>query len=265
MSVLSYLEDLAKSLNVAENEKAKIETSVNALRDRLEAFFGNEVLEQVRFGSSTRATMLPRSADPESDVDYLIVFASDTTYKPETYFAKLRRFAEKYYHQSEIYRSTPTVVLSLQHIGFDLVPAVRRHGFPRPAYYIPTRASRYQEWMETQPLNLNDELAAANRNCNCLLKPAIRLLKYWNAKNGHVYESFSLENALARTSCWFAANLKDVLYRSLDGLPVWELAAYRRDRVNLLKERLGRVRALEALGFMREAQSEVMMVFPPLG
>ena len=83
MSVLSYLENLASLLNIAEREADNIDRSINTLYTRLRNYFRNgDLKEQFRFGSSIRKTMLPRNADPKSDVDYMVVFDNAISYKP---------------------------------------------------------------------------------------------------------------------------------------------------------------------------------------
>jgi len=44
--------------------------------------------------------------------------------KPQTYLDRLRELAEVKYSTSEISQSNPTIVLALNHIKFELVPAV---------------------------------------------------------------------------------------------------------------------------------------------
>jgi len=75
MSVLTYLQNLASLLNIAELESGNIDRSVNTLYTRLGSYFVNgDLKERFRFGSSVRKTMLPRNADSNSDVDYMVVF-----------------------------------------------------------------------------------------------------------------------------------------------------------------------------------------------
>ena len=53
------------------------------------------------------------------------VFA-ETGYTPQTYLDRLKRFAEKYYANSDIKQSSPSLVLQLNHIKFDRVPALKQ-------------------------------------------------------------------------------------------------------------------------------------------
>lgn len=78
--------------------------------------------------------MLPRSYDPSSDVDYMVVF-KNVIYQPQTYLNKLRDFVNYYYRTSEIKQSHPTIQLNLNHITFELVPASHNILF---GYQIPS-------------------------------------------------------------------------------------------------------------------------------
>ena len=190
MTVNSYLSNLVSNLVLSSDEKSSINTSISTLEYRLELFFGNDIVEKFKFGSSTRDTILPRKADSNSDIDYMIVFNNDNNYQPQTYLNQLKRFAEKYYQTSEIHQSSPTNVLELNHIKFELVPAYKS-GF---GYYIPNKSNG---WMYTNPNDINSNLKNANINNGSKIKPVIRLLKHWNISKAYRhYESYGLEKKL---------------------------------------------------------------------
>ena len=89
----------------------------------------------------------------------MIVFdTASGTSKPQTYLDRLRRFAEKYYSSSEIHQSNPTVMLELDHIKFDLVPAISQYS----QYQIPSPASSWSDWLLTDPNGFNQQLTDAN-------------------------------------------------------------------------------------------------------
>lgn len=190
MTVNTYLSYLSSELVLSENEKTSINTSISTLEYRLNLYFGDEIIEKFKFGSSTRETILPRKADIYSDIDYMIVFNNNDDYQPQTYLNKLKRFAEKYYSQSEIYQSSPTIVLELNHIKFELVPAYKYYS----GYYIPNKNN---QWMYTDPNDINSSLINANKLNNYKIKPVIRLIKHWNINKANRYfESYSLEKDL---------------------------------------------------------------------
>lgn len=123
MSVLSYLQKRASDGVLSGDEKTSVNTSISTLKSRLGYHFTSGLKEHFRFGSSTRDTILPRSMDEHSDIDYMVVF-SEGGYAPQTYLDRLRRFVDAYYSTSEVKQSSPTIVLQLNHIKFDLVPAL---------------------------------------------------------------------------------------------------------------------------------------------
>ena len=215
MSVLGYLENLASNAILSDDEKSSIETSISTLQSRLNNYFGDELKEHFKFGSSTRGTILPRNMDSESDIDYMIVF-DDDTYKPQTYLDKLKRFAEAKYSTSEIHQSSPTVVLKLNHIKFELVPAIDKGFYSYHSYYIPDKASDNNDWIPTDPNGFNDKLTDKNQNNNCLIKPMIRLVKYWNALNRPSFYSYLLETNIVDKSYFYCNNLKEYFYNYME-------------------------------------------------
>ena len=128
MSVISYLEKRAGSAILSDTEQISINRSIDTIKNRLASYFGTQLSDHFRFGSSTRGTILPRSLDGESDIDYMVVF-KDGGYTPQTYLDRLKRFADFYYSSSEIRQSSPSIILLLNHIRFDLVPAVNNWPF----------------------------------------------------------------------------------------------------------------------------------------
>lgn len=81
MSVSGYVRRIADAGVIRDAEKESIERSLDVLRVRLREHFGagrstaNPVNRHFAFGSYTRGTILPRNMDPQSDVDYMIVFS----------------------------------------------------------------------------------------------------------------------------------------------------------------------------------------------
>jgi hypothetical protein len=81
MSVITYLQSRASAAVLSGDEERSINTSISTIKTRLTSHFGIGLSEQFRFGSSTRGTILPRSMDEHSDIDYMVVF-SDSNYTP---------------------------------------------------------------------------------------------------------------------------------------------------------------------------------------
>ena len=156
MSVNSFLMELASDLVLSESEKTSITTSITTIKSRLDHYF-SDITEKKVFGSYVRGTILPRKADSSSDIDIMVVFSNPYDYKPQSFLNRLKSFAEYYYSTSEIYQSSPTIVLELNHIKFELTPAHISYG----TYYIPNGPSM---WMPTDPDGFYKKLTECNMN-----------------------------------------------------------------------------------------------------
>lgn len=212
MSVLSFLTDTASNAVLSSTEQASIATSISTLQTRIGLHFAGGVIKQhFRFGSSTRGTILPRSMDENSDIDYMIVF-NENNVTPQTYLNRLKTFVEKYYSSSEIRQSTPTIVLELNHIKFDLVPATTTW---LGELQIPNGSGG---WVTTNPNDFNLTLETKNKEHKSLIKPTIRLFKYWNATAGFPFQSFEMEKWVCGLSFWFLSNQKDYLLTVIENL-----------------------------------------------
>ena len=202
MSVISYLDARASGAVLSTDEQSSINTSIATINTRLTSYFGTALSAQLRFGSSTRGTILPRRMDAHSDIDYMVVFAQGGA-TPQTYLDRLRRFAEQYYSTSDIKQSSPSLVLQLNHIKFDLVPALSVWG---TTYQIPNGPIA---WKNTDPNDFNGQLDALNQKEMYKIKPMIRLLKYWNAEAGYVYDAYSLEKYVVSLSYYGVINIRE--------------------------------------------------------
>jgi hypothetical protein len=256
MSVLSYLQTRASQAVLSSTELTSINTSISTLAGRLNSYFGTTLSEHFRFGSSTRGTILPRAMDEHSDIDYMVVFA-EGGYAPQTYIERLRRFAEAYYSTSDIKQSSPTIVLQLNHIKFDLVPALK--GYRTGVYQIPNGLN---SWQDTNPNDFNATLTLKNQAELSLIKPTIRLAKFWNAKAGYVFDSYAFEKWIVSQYYYLDTNQKDYLFSVIDKLTANEFAQWRNDRINRAKQIVAQVRSHERDNMPYSAEVEVKKLMP---
>lgn len=262
MSINGYLTTLSSNLIIRDNEKDSIARSISTLQARLRSYFETEIEEQFCFGSYTRGTILPRKADTSSDIDYMVVFNNGFGYKPETFFRKLKDFAKAKYSTSEIYRDSPTIVLELNHIKFELVPAYSSSLYCLKWYNIPAARSSYTDWMQTYPNEFNSKLTDKNTSAKSLIKPLVRLLKYWNTRNGHVYSSYELEKHIIEQDYWFDNNLRDYFYEAVASLQTFGLSSTDTNKVNSFKNKVSQIRAYEQRGYEAYAESELKTLLP---
>lgn len=261
MSVATHLTGLASNLIPSANEKDSIQRSIITLKTRLSKYFASDIKEQIRFGSSTRDTMLTRRGDELSDVDYMVVFDNSAQLKPQSLIERLRKFAEREYARSEIFQSHPTVVLNLNHIRFELVPAHRTW----LGLQIPAPAGGYVDWIATDPNGFNAQLEQKNKAEGSLIKPLIRLLKYWNAREKHVFESFQLENWVIGQ--WFisSGSLKPYVFEAFQSLQTkWDMPQWKKDRIARVKDVVQRTKELESKNMPEYAELEIAKILPDL-
>ncbi|KGI56319.1 SMODS domain-containing nucleotidyltransferase [Campylobacter sp. MIT 97-5078] len=223
MSVNSYLNVLAQGAIVRDSEKNKIQVSVNAIKERLEQHFTSEIDKVFLFGSYKRGTIISRKFDENSDIDIMVVF-NDNSYKPQTYLNWLKEFAESSYFRSQIYQSFPSVVLELNHIKFDLVPAI----ICGDKYKIPSKQN--SDWITTNPNDLNGALIN-----NQTLRRLVRVAKIWNAKQELIYDSYELEKWIVGKT--FNGNLAKYFYRFCELLPInYNLSQEKKNKIQKLKD-----------------------------
>jgi predicted nucleotidyltransferase len=254
MSVNSYLQSLASDLVLSEAEKSGISTSINTLKSRIDYYFSG-VTEKKVFGSYVRSTILPRKVDSKSDVDLMVVFSNPNGYKPQSFLNRLKQFAEYYYSRSEIYQSSPTIVLELNHIMFELVPAYVSSGF----YYIPNGPS---EWMYTDPDGFYNMLSESNTNNAYKIKPIVRLIKHWNIQNNYRdLASYYLEKKIAenmRYSYLTCTSYTDYLKKALQVLH----SSTDYNRINSAISHIDKALEYEANNLPYTALKEIQKVFP---
>jgi Second Messenger Oligonucleotide or Dinucleotide Synthetase domain len=266
MSVQNHLSSVSGNLVLTSVEQAGIETSKATLHSRLQSYFGSSIREDFKFGSSNRGTILPRKADGKSDVDYMVVFNEDTSVKPQTLLSRLKRFVETKYSTSEVKQSSPTIVLTLNHIHFELVPAVRQGNTSTGSLQIPSSSSDYFDWMTTYPYAADKAIADHNANNGYQSKPLVRLLKFWNAQAdpyGRPFSSFEIEQYVTGRSFWLCSNIKDYFYDAVASLPSgWDRAANKRQRIERFKEIVAKAKQLEQDGMPYSAEIEIKKAIP---
>jgi hypothetical protein len=256
MSVLSFLTDTASNAVLSSAEQSSITTSISTLQNRIGLYFASGTIKQhFRFGSSTRGTILPRSMDEHSDIDYMIVF-SENNATPQTYLNRLKVFVEKYYSSSEIRQSSPTIVLELNHIRFDLVPATITWA---GELQIPNGSSG---WMTTNPNDFNSTLEAKNKEHKSLIKPTIRLFKYWNATAGFPFQSFEMEKWVCGLSFFWLTNQKDYLFAVIDNLNTsMSYSQWVNDEITRAKNIVAKVKQYEKDEMPASAETEIKKLF----
>lgn len=255
MSVSSYLSARASEAVLSQQEKDSIKKSIRNLQMRLDAHFENLLADHFQFGSTMRGTNLPRRLDGFSDVDYMVVF-SDKDKAPQTYLDRLRGFVETHFKRSIVRQDHPTIVLELDHIKFDLVPAIKNWW---SGLNIPDKEG---DWQSTDPDGFNKQLAERHAECDQKLRPAIRLIKYWNANSGYPFESFGLEKWIVERSYWTCESLQDYFFAIIDKLdPDMGNAEWEIDCIRRAQQLVDNIREFEKRD-PRRAEAELRKLIP---
>lgn len=264
MTVDAHINKIAMQARVRDVERERIDRSMAALAVKLKQYFGADLKRQFVFGSYARKTILPRKMDPQSDVDWMILF-EDADVRPQTYLNRLRRFAEQKYSTSEIAQSNPTIVLNLNHIRFELVPAIKPW---LSGLQIPAKASDYEDWISTNPTDVNDGLTEKNAEYKNLIKPMVRVLKYWNATAGYPYESFELEKKVINhgfglIGMFSPPTIRNLLFHFINNLHAGLFTPKRvTDAISRAQEIISRVHEYEASSQHDRALREIRRLLP---
>ncbi|WP_239774531.1 SMODS domain-containing nucleotidyltransferase [Tenacibaculum finnmarkense] len=235
ITINNYIKNIGDKLFISHNstERTNINLSIDSIKKKLNYHFGNNISEIILFGSYTRGTILPRKYDTRSDIDIMVVFnTNDYNEKtPETYRNNLKKFADLKYPRSLVSKDLPSIVIELQKIKFDLVPAIISTSWFSSKTYIPNSGN---EWQETDPNGFNNDLTQANQQYGNIVKPIIRLMKYWNTRNNSPYESFDLEQIISEMN-FSRDNFESGFFYAIDQLPVAGRSTFLKNKVEILR------------------------------
>jgi predicted nucleotidyltransferase len=231
LTINSTLKKVASERYYIKNdssENVKINTSIKAVKTYLNQYFKTNIIGAYTFGSFERDTILPREIDQNSDVDILIIFDHENLQRtPETYRKWILEFANSKYQRTNSMKDFPTVVIEMNHLKLDLVPAVLENS----RVYIPDSGNN---WQITDPVGFNKRLTEANKTYGFIVKPMIRILKAWNCTHGYPYASFELEKIIAEMN-FTGDNYETGFFYAIDQLPFNNLSQVSSDKVQALK------------------------------
>ncbi len=88
-------------------------------------------------------------------------------------------------------------------------------------------------------------------------------MKYWNALNGYIFNSYALENKIVDADYWFATNQKDYFFKAFANLALEHSEAqWKKDRLNKAREIIAAVKKYEKANMLLEAEAEVKKLIP---
>lgn len=236
MPIDKHLTKIANQSILTDDVKDEVQRTLGALQTRLQQHFGAQLQTSVVFGSYSRGTILPRVMDARSDVDYMIVLSAASEPSVLACLEQLKGFARQRLGIATPSHDQATLRLESPKIRFELVPAtVNLFG----GLQIATPAGLHGSWLDTDPQSAHDKLTDANRRHHGLIRPLVRILKYWNATANYPFEPFVLEQkvvgfALGQKNP--STRISDYFIHFVEALHVsWEDPAPRRDAIERLK------------------------------
>ena len=240
------LKELSNNAYIGKENKEsdKIETSIDNILKSLRSYFDKEFKKNFVnniniFGSYKRGTILPRYYDDNSDIDIMIVFNTKDfkQFKPEIYRNYIKKFAENTYPRSFVYKDAPSIVIELNHINFDLVPAKKIEYFFGNDICIPDTDNK---WQKTDPIGFDRVLTEINKKNDNIVKPVIRLLKLWNCGNNYPYLSFYLEQSIVKIINnrfnFSKINYLSGFFYVVNNLSIFNLPDYKAKEITMLKK-----------------------------
>ncbi len=251
----SYLVKLDTHLAIAQPKKEKVNTSIEYLKGKMWSLFQEKLSTISVFGSYARNTFV--DGDEKSDVDILIVFKKNE-FQPQTYLNQIETFCKNHYPRSVIYPDHPTVVIEMDHIKFELVPA---HYYSPDAVKIPAPRNKELKWITTEPLNFKKKLAEKDKNNKALIVPLIRILKHWNYLNDKPFSSYELERSIVN-QLYNCTTLRDYYFSAVSGLEENIKTEAQKKAYIQLKEKNRRIRVLEREKIVEYIEAEFSSFLP---
>ncbi len=217
MDIDSYLNKLAKQLYIDNSLRDVINNSVDVLKGKIWAEYRERINSVEVFGSYDRGTDLPQSIDEKSDVDILVIFKSNNV-QPATLLKQLYQFADNSYSRSDVLTDHPTVVIEMTKVRFEVVPAyIENSIWNGDELKIPAPRNKELKWIKTEPQRLKEKLEEKNSEENQFITPLIKLIKYFNARQGRPYDSYLIEHHAIACN-YYRGTLKDYFFKFIESL-----------------------------------------------
>lgn len=261
MDINTYLTNLSKQLALTASEKEKIDKSLDYLIGKVWSVFRDKLISVAAFGSYDRGTMLSNTIAKDSDVDVMITFKANE-FQPETYLKQLRNFGETTYPRSEVSPEHPTIMVDLQHIRFELVPAyIEERAFVNDKLMIPASPGKDIRWIETDPEAFKTSLIQKNKEKKGQTIQIIKILKYWNALNNYPFKPYTLEKVAVNENV-SGANIKEFFYDFVNEFSDYEMTTEGKKAFESLKEGVRKLKALEKENISEFIETSIASLLP---
>ncbi|NNV54378.1 SMODS domain-containing nucleotidyltransferase [Limnovirga soli] len=190
----TYLTNLDNFLLPQTPVVERIDECIRFLKERIWGMFQDNLVEVNVFGSYENGTFIQQ--DKDADVNIIIVF-KQKGFQPNAYMNRIHDFCLRYNKQATIYKDHPTASIRLDNYTFELVPAIY---ISKDKVRIPApQDDPASKWILTSPKALKTQLNNKDNLNNQLIKPSIRVIKYWNTLKNKPFSSFAIERQILST------------------------------------------------------------------
>lgn len=255
MDTNAYLNKLDQYLILGNTEKEKIDKSISFIKQKLWGIFQDRLSDVKVFGSYTKDTFITQ--DEDADVDILVTFKSKD-FQPQTYLNQIKSFAADNYPRSNVYPDHPTIAIELEHIKFEIVPAIF---VSTDEVKIPAPRTKELKWILSNPSRIQTKLTQKDKDNKGLIKPAIRIIKYWNYLNEKPFSSFDIEKQIVN-KLYDCRDLKDYFHSASYSLTDIATTEQQKRFVETMKEKRRRLKILEAHKIPEYIEPELSSILP---
>jgi|GEM_PF-2806015 len=228
-SLQHYTKELAYAIVPQPLERAAIENFFDSVENALSNHFRFNIERCIQIGEFARETVLRHTIDKKSSIQLMILFQNDEYFENFSLMNKeiVKCISSSFSSSEEELRQ---LKIPMKFGTIQLVPAIVVDSDSGSNLYIASTSNA--SWIQSNPLHFDENINNKNNATSFLLKPIIRLLKYWNCTHGRYFSTETIELFVANRIST-SDSLHTELLRILEQLPV------------LLKENVQSIRVLQ--------------------
>lgn len=228
-SLQQYTRELAYAIVPQPLERAAIENFFATVVEALMNHFRFNIERCIPIGEFARETVLRHTIDKKTSIQLMILFQNDEYYEN---FSLMKQEMEQCISSSFSLSDDEMKQLRIpmKFGAIQLVPSIVVDSDLGSNLFI--SSLKHDKWIQSNPLEFDEKINNKNNETSFLLKPIIRLLKYWNSTHGRYFSTETIE-LFAANRISNSDSLHTELLRILEQLPV------------LLKENVQSIRVLQ--------------------
>lgn len=189
-TINSAFEKLKTNLEITDLQESTVSIRQNNVREVMKA--GMEVMDSFLTGSYSRKTLIAPLSEADIDIFFVlapIYFNPNQNHCQAKLLDLVKTTLKRAFTRTpDISRNGQAVTIKFTDFMVDVVPAFNRKG---GGYLIPNAVN--QTWISTDPKIHVQMMSLHNKRQQGRLVPLIKMIKGWNKKNGHFFQSFHLE------------------------------------------------------------------------